>query len=304
MKILHTIQEVVQWRTTTIDRRGKTIGFVPTMGCLHNGHATLIKQSVDNNDFTVVSIFVNPSQFAPNEDLDQYPRTPEEDIKLLESLNVDVLFAPSANEMYPQGIPLDVEQQRGPFVSVLGVSEMLEGKTRPNFFRGVTTVVTKLFNIVMADNAYFGQKDIQQFIVLNVMVKELFVNTKLTMVPIVRNNAGLALSSRNKYLSPEYVTMASNIYKGLSLAQTTIATTVAKGLSVERDILLQEIKTAWEPYTKTADFKIDYISIADFYTLHEMDIVGPSDKIVISCAVNVFDKISNNTVRLIDNIVM
>jgi len=304
MKILHTIQEVVQWRTTTIDRRGKTIGFVPTMGCLHNGHATLIKQSVNNNDFTAVSIFVNPSQFAPDEDLEQYPRTPDKDIELLESLNVDVLFAPSAKEMYPQGIPLDIDQQRGPFVSVLGVSEMLEGKTRPNFFRGVTTVVTKLFNIVMADNAYFGQKDIQQYIVLNVMVKELFVNTKLTMVPIVRNDSGLALSSRNKYLSAEYVTMASNIYRGLSLAQTTITDIIATGSSVNRDALLQQIKTVWEPYTATGDFKIDYISIADFYTLNELDTVGPNDKIVISCAVNVLDKISKNTVRLIDNIVM
>ncbi|GMM53407.1 pantoate--beta-alanine ligase [Maudiozyma humilis] len=303
MKVFHTVQEVVDWRTNTIDRRGKTIGFVPTMGCLHNGHATLIKKSVEANDYTVVSIFVNPSQFAPTEDLDQYPRTLKEDMALLESLNVDVLFAPSANEMYPQGIPLDVTKQRGPFVSVLGVSEMLEGKTRPNFFRGVTTVVTKLFNIVMADNAYFGQKDIQQFIVLNVMVNELFVNTKLTMVPIVRNDKGLALSSRNKYLSPEYLEISSNIYRGLSAASSLI-TQATESQPVNRDALLASIKSVWAPFTESGDFNIDYISIADFNTLHEVEQVKPSDKVVISCAVNVHDKISENTVRLIDNVVM
>lgn len=305
MKVLHTIKEVVQWRSQEIDRRGKTIGFVPTMGCLHNGHATLIRQSVQENDFTVVSIFVNPSQFAPDEDLDKYPRTLPEDTKLLESLNVDILFAPNAKEMYPQGIPLDVTSQRGPFVNVLGVSEMLEGKTRPNFFRGVTTVVTKLFNIVMSDNSYFGQKDIQQFIVLNVMVNELFVNTKLTMVPIVRADSGLALSSRNKYLSPEYLDISSNIYKGLSEAQKSIESSRAEAQqSIDRNTLLKNIETVWKPFTATGDFKIDYISIADFNTLNELDVITPTVKIVISCAVNVFDKNTNNTVRLIDNIVM
>ena len=303
MQIFHTVQEVVEWRTSTIDRKGKKIGFVPTMGCLHNGHATLIKKSVEDNDFTVVSIFVNPSQFAPTEDLDQYPRTLKEDTSLLESLGVDVLFAPSAKAMYPQGIPLNVEQQRGPFVNVLGLSEMLEGKTRPNFFRGVTTVVTKLFNIVMADNAYFGQKDIQQFIVLNVMVNELFVNTKLTMVPIVRNDQGLALSSRNKYLSPEYLEISSNIYRGLSKARNTVSE-ATEGTAVDREVLISSMEAVWSPYIHSGDFKVDYISIADFNTLSEMSQVKKTDKVVISCAVNVYDKNTNNTVRLIDNIVM
>lgn len=301
MKVFHTVHDLVHWRTQDIDRKGKTIGFVPTMGCLHNGHATLIKQSIANNDYTVVSIFVNPSQFAPNEDLDQYPRTLKEDTNLLKSLGVDVLFAPTASEMYPQGIPLNVDEQTGPFVNVLGVSEMLEGKTRPNFFRGVTTVVTKLFNIVMADNAYFGQKDIQQFIVLNVMVNELFVNTKMNMVPIVRGSNGLALSSRNKYLSEESIEIASNIYRGLLKAQVMIT---KSNIAISRTNLLETIESVWKPCIDSSDFNVDYISIADFNTLHELDQVKPDDKIIISCAVEVTDRTTSQVVRLIDNIVI
>lgn len=302
MKVFHTVKELVHWRTNDIgDRRNVSVGFVPTMGALHAGHASLISQSVKDNDFTVASIFVNPSQFAPGEDLDQYPRTLPEDIKLLESINCDVLFAPNASEMYPQGIPLNVNEQRGPFVSVLGVSEMLEGKTRPNFFRGVATVVTKLLNIVLPDVAYFGQKDIQQFIVLDTMVKELFVNTKLVRMPIARAESGLALSSRNKYLCPESLDISANLFKGLNRAAQLI-----KSNTTSRQDILNEIETVWKPFIDSGDFKVDYISIADYATLHELDTINYdiTKEIVISCAVYVTDRQSKTVVRLIDNIVL
>ncbi|KAL3229163.1 Pantoate--beta-alanine ligase [Nakaseomyces bracarensis] len=303
MKVFHTVKELVQWRTNDIgDRRNVNVGFVPTMGALHAGHASLIAQSVKDNDYTVASIFVNPSQFAPGEDLDQYPRTLPEDIKLLESFKCDVLFAPNASEMYPQGIPLDVHEQKGPFVSVLGVSEMLEGKTRPNFFRGVATVVTKLLNIVSPDVAYFGQKDIQQFIVLETMVKELFVNTRLVRMPIARAESGLALSSRNKYLCPESIEISATLYKGISKAAQLI-----KSGTTARNELINNINAVWQPCIDSGDFKVDYISIADYGTLHELETVhcsGTADEIVISCAIYVTDRQTKTVVRLIDNIVM
>ncbi|QHS73877.1 pantoate--beta-alanine ligase PAN6 [Saccharomyces paradoxus] len=309
MKIFHTVEEVVQWRTQELreTRFRETIGFVPTMGCLHSGHASLISQSVKENTYTVVSIFVNPSQFAPTEDLDNYPRTLPNDIKLLESLKVDVLFAPNAHVMYPQGIPLDVEEQKGPFVTVLGLSEKLEGKTRPNFFRGVATVVTKLFNIVMADVAYFGQKDIQQFIVLQCMVDELFVNTRLHMMPIVRNSNGLALSSRNKYLCPNSLKISENLYCGLKAAENAIRSLVP-GASLSRSEVIDIVTQIWAPYIDSHDFKVDYVSLADFKTLVELPAVentSVQQPLVISCAVYVTDREKPNTiVRLIDNIVI
>lgn len=316
MKVFHTVKDVVHWRETEIgDRCQKKIGFVPTMGALHEGHASLIRNSVKQNDFTVCSIFVNPSQFAPNEDLDRYPRTLKEDIKLLESLDCDVLFAPSASEMYPQGIPLTIEDQRGPFVSVLGVSEMLEGKTRPNFFRGVATVVTKLLNIVSPDVAYFGQKDIQQFIVLDTMCKELFVNTKLVMMPIARSSTGLALSSRNKYLSEESKEIAANIYKGLEAAAKLIQDCRAKCDSsndcdnFSRAKVEESVMKNWNPFIDSKDFKVDYLSIAYRSTLMEVkdpkDLCNPNIPLVISCAIYVKDRENPDViVRLIDNVLV
>lgn len=299
MKVVHTIQEVREWHR---DARG-SVGFVPTMGCLHAGHASLFEQSLKDNDFTVASIFVNPSQFGPTEDLDQYPRTLKEDTKLLEELGVDLLFAPNAREIYPQGIPLDVNEQKGPFVSVLGVSEMLEGSTRPNFFRGVATVVAKLLNIVAPDVAYFGQKDIQQFIVLDTMVRQLFFDTRLRMMPIKRDENGLALSSRNKYMSEETAQIASNIYKGLQKGYQRV---LDSKTPISREILETEIKQVWQPFVASGDFELDYLSIADSKTLTEVPEINPSDAhVVISCAVYVNDRKNKSVrVRLIDNILI
>ena len=173
---------------------GKTIGLVPTMGALHEGHASLIKAAAMENELVVVSVFVNPTQFGPNEDLDAYPRTLDADCKLAESCGADIVFAPTPVELYPS--------EDMSWVEVTGdITKVLCGRTRPIHFRGVTTVVAKLFNLAQPDHAYFGQKDAQQAEVLKRMVKDLFFNVKLRIMPIVREADGLAKSSRNTYLS-------------------------------------------------------------------------------------------------------
>lgn len=302
MQIYETVQEIRNWRKANV-REFQTIGFIPTMGCLHEGHLSLLRASIKENDFTIVSIFVNPSQFSPTEDLDKYPRTLSEDIALLKTLGVDVCFTPLLNEIYPQGIVLDITKQRGPFITVLGMSEQLEGITRPNFFRGVATIVAKLLNIVSPTKGYFGQKDIQQFIVLDTMVKELFIDTKLVMIPIQRDDRGLALSSRNKYLSQETLEISSNIYRGLSNAASKL--TDLNGM-ISRQMLLDIIYEIWTPFVESGDFEVDYISIANMNTLLELetdDFRGFT--VVFSCAVYVNDKKNIGTkVRLIDNIII
>ncbi|SCU93457.1 LAME_0F03862g1_1 [Lachancea meyersii CBS 8951] len=304
MRVLKTVKQVVEWRISNINTRTQSSGFVPTMGCLHEGHVSLIRASKNENEFTIVSIFVNPSQFAPSEDLDKYPRTLQNDLELLEAEGVDVCFLPSAQEIYPQGIPLDVKEQRGPFVSVLGVSEQLEGRTRPNFFRGVATVVTKLLNVVLPTHAYFGQKDFQQFTVLKVMTEELFMNTKIKMMPIVRGSKGLALSSRNRYLCAESRDISKAIYQGLTAAASVIQT-LEPGAQTSRSELLGKIHAVWAPHVTAGDFTVDYVSVAHFRSLEELEYVSRTNDVVISCAVYVQDREDKTTkVRLIDNVVL
>ncbi|MCR4394819.1 MAG: pantoate--beta-alanine ligase, partial [Dehalococcoidales bacterium] len=191
MKIFETIAELKQYR---YNLKG-TVGFVPTMGYLHEGHLSLVRRSRSENDYTVVSIFVNPTQFGPNEDFDRYPRDYPRDFALLEKENVDCVFLPPVKEMYPEGYST--------WVDVYKVTERLEGAIRPGHFRGVATVVTKLFNIVQPDRAYFGQKDAQQCVVIKKMVADLNMNLEIVICPTVREPDGLAMSSRNVYLSPE-----------------------------------------------------------------------------------------------------
>lgn len=193
MKLVHTVAELRE-EVAAAKAKGLTIGLVPTMGALHEGHASLISAANKENDFVVVSVFVNPTQFGPNEDLDAYPRTLEADCKLAEKMGADVVFAPSPKEMYPS--------EDATWVEVTGeITKVLCGRTRPIHFRGVTTVVTKLFNLAQPDRAYFGQKDAQQVEVLKRMVKDLFFNLQLRIMPIVREADGLAKSSRNTYLN-------------------------------------------------------------------------------------------------------
>src|SRR5215469_7728780 len=188
-------------------RSGKRVGLVPTMGALHEGHLSLVRAARSQSDVVVVSIFVNPTQFGPKEDFSKYPRTLEKDLALLEAEKVDFVFNPSVQEMYPQGSSTSV--------TVEGLSERLDGRSRPGHFRGVTTVVSKLFNVVQPDLAFFGQKDAAQAAIIRRMVRDLHFDTEIRICPIVREADGLAMSSRNAYLSPEERRRATVIYRSL-----------------------------------------------------------------------------------------
>ena len=194
---MRTVNTIAGMKAAAIEARskGKTIGFVPTMGYLHEGHLSLVRESRKSADVTVVSIFVNPLQFGPQEDFRRYPRDPERDAALLEKEGVDILFLPENREMYPEGYLTSVE--------VAGLQDKLCGRSRPGHFRGVATVVLKLFNIVRPDYAFFGQKDAQQVVILQKMVQDLNADMEIRAMPIIREPDGLAMSSRNAYLSAE-----------------------------------------------------------------------------------------------------
>ncbi len=212
MKLCKTVAELRE-EIALAKTAGKTIGLVPTMGALHEGHASLIKAAAMENELVVVSVFVNPTQFGPNEDLDAYPRTLDADGNLAESMGADIVFAPAPAEMYPS--------EDMTWVEVTGdITKVLCGRTRPIHFRGVTTVVSKLFNLAQPDHAYFGQKDAQQVEVLKRMVKDLFFNVQLRIMPIVREADGLAKSSRNTYLSKAERAAAVVLSSSLETAQT------------------------------------------------------------------------------------
>lgn len=303
VKTIKTIKELRAWRRDQL-LNGKTVGFVPTMGALHQGHITLVENSIRENDSTVVSIFVNPSQFAPHEDLDSYPRTLDDDIRKLSQINSHspiVLFLPSVSDMYPSGITLDVSKQVGAFVEVKGLSEQLEGASRPQFFRGVATVVTKLLNAVGPEYAYFGQKDIQQVLVVKRMVRDLLMPIEIRVVPIVREDNQLAMSSRNTYLSSEGRESSRVLFKALSTGQELYKSGVH-----QRADILEAINTVLESFSKpdaTGFYvEVEYISLADKTTLKELDTVIPGEGAILSAAVRVPNK-QNTVTRLIDNII-
>ena len=230
---------------------GKTIGFVPTMGYLHSGHLSLIKKSTSQNDVTVISIFVNPTQFGENEDLDQYPRDFERDCRLAQEAGADAVFFPTAGMMYPEGYKT--------YVEVVDITKRLCGVTRPTHFKGVTTVVTKLFHIVAPDRAYFGQKDAQQLLVIRQMVKDLNMDIEIVGCPIVRETDGLAMSSRNLYLSEEERTQATVLNQSLEMAEKMID-------SGERDS--NTVKKAIKAKIGTMDLaRIDYVELVDTESL-------------------------------------
>jgi pantoate--beta-alanine ligase len=256
------------------------LGFVPTMGYLHEGHLVLVRRAKKENPSVAVSIFVNPTQFGPKEDYKQYPRDPERDLALLEKENVDVVFMPPAEEMYPPGFDSWVEVGR--------LAERLEGAARPGHFRGVATVVAKLFNIVRPDRAYFGQKDAQQLLVIKKMTSDLDMGIEVVAVPTVREPDGLAMSSRNTYLNAGERKQAAVLYQSLTLAQKLFA-----GGEKDAKAILKQM-TALIGQQPLAD--IEYISIADAETLEELDKVKPPA--LFSMAVR-FGK-----TRLIDNVVV
>lgn len=303
--------------------KGNSVGFVPTMGALHDGHMSLVRSSLRMNDKTLVSIFVNPSQFAPNEDLASYPRGFDADIAMLAEMRylpsaapsrvaspesssslsssavaetqVDAVFAPTVEEMYPSGIPLEVEAQRGAFVTVEGLSSQLEGAMRPQFFRGVATVITKFLNIIQPERVYFGQKDVQQTVVVKRLVSDLCYGCVVIVVPTTRAANGLALSSRNAYLTDQVREDAAVIYRGLQHAVDTYRTeTDAK------KIIAAVVDSITE---KFAAEDIEYVCVNDLETLEELENVHPLKGAILSLAVRVPNSFGTKT-RLIDNVIL
>lgn len=280
MQIIKTSKELNDWAGKN-KNNGKTIGLVPTMGYLHEGHKSLIQKSSSQNDLTVVSVFVNPTQFGENEDLDSYPRDLERDKKAAEEAGADIIFHPSAADMYPENY--------GTYVSVdSGITKILCGKSRPIHFRGVTTVVAKLFNLSMADRAYFGQKDAQQLAVILRMVSDLNMNIEIVPCPIVRESDGLAMSSRNTYLSSEERKQAPVLSKSLKIAEESIH-------NGEKD--LKTIKNSIRKIISEAPLAdIEYIEAYTFPGLSECGSIL-SEKTLIALAVRF------GSTRLIDNII-
>lgn len=257
-----------------------TWGFVPTMGFLHEGHLSLVRAARAANDRVAVSIYVNPTQFAPTEDLSSYPRDLERDLSLLEAAGVDLVFTPNDAVMYPQGFQT--------FVSVESVTQPLEGASRPTHFRGVSTVVAKLFNIVEPTRAYFGQKDAQQTVVVGQMVRDLAFNVEIVIEPTVREPDGLAMSSRNKYLNPAQRTAATVLYRALSQAKDAYEQGERSGRALRR--LMTETIAA-EPLAR-----LDYVSATDPRSLAELDDIA--NGVLLSMAV-FFGR-----TRLIDNMLL
>ena len=276
MKVIETIAEMKRLR----QQLAEPVGFVPTMGYLHEGHLSLVRQARAENSSVVVSIFVNPTQFGPQEDFNKYPRDPQRDLAMLEQVKTDIVFMPSVAEMYPP--------QFNSWVEVGKVTERLEGASRPGHFRGVTTVVAKLFNIVQPTRAYFGQKDAQQAIVIKKMVADLDMNLEIITLPTVREPDGLAMSSRNTYLNPEERQAGLVLYKALNLAQQLYAGRERNAEKIRQEMLALIKK---QPLAT-----IDYVSIADAETLDELDIVTPPA--LVSMAVKI------GKTRLIDNVVL
>ena len=276
MRLIQSVAEMASARSEV----ERPLGLVPTMGALHDGHLSLVRRARSENASLVVTIFVNPTQFGPNEDLAAYPRDPERDLALLEAEGADVVFMPPPDEVYPAGYDT--------WISVERTSAPLEGEARPGHFRGVATVVCKLFNMVRPDRAYFGQKDAQQLQVIRRMNADLNLGVEITAMPTVREPDGLAMSSRNAYLSPEQRRAAPVLYAALQAAQQLYDGGVRQADTL-RDAMQRVL--ADEPLAVP-----DYVSIADPDSLAELELIdGPS---LAALAVRI------GTTRLIDNVVL
>src|SRR5215472_13469044 len=261
-------------------RAGKRVGFVPTMGALHEGHLSLIRTARSQSDVVIASVFVNPTQFGPKEDFSKYPRDPDRDTVMLAGEKTDYLFLPSVEEMYPTGAET--------WVIVEGLSEKLDGRSRPGHFRGVTTVVAKLFNIVQPDFAFFGQKDAAQVAVISQMVRDLNFDVRIVVCPIVREPDGLAMSSRNAYLSTEQRKQALVLYRSLMRVQNLVdrgEATAARLLVAGTQVMAEEPAV-----------KLDYFEIVDRKTLDPVSDVSAGALVAVAAYVG--------STRLIDNLVV
>jgi pantoate--beta-alanine ligase len=279
MKVLHTIAEM-RAACAEARRSGKRLGFVPTMGALHEGHLSLVRAARAQCDAVAVSIFVNPTQFGPNEDFSKYPRSFERDCKLLEAEGVALLFAPSVEEMYPKGAVT--------FVSVEGLSEKLCGRSRPGHFRGVTTVVAKLFHIVQPSAAFFGQKDAAQAVIVKKMVRDLDLPVEIVVCPIVREADGLALSSRNAYLDAAQRRSATVLHRALVQVQSLAETGERSSAKL--------IDAAQRVFREEPTVKVDYVEMVDNETLDPVAEVCGGALVAVAAFVG--------ATRLIDNIVL
>ena len=279
MKVIKDIREMQKF-SDSLKKEGRKIGFVPTMGFLHDGHLSLIDESKKNSDITVVSIYVNPTQFSPDEDFDKYPRDFERDENLCKGAGVDVIFYPDEKIMY--------SDKHKTFIVTEELSNKLCGVSRPEHFRGVTTIVAKLFNIVKPDIAIIGQKDAQQSIIIKRMVEDLNIDIDIFIAPIVRETDGLAMSSRNKYLSLKHRKHAAIIHTALVKANELIK----KGEKQSKAIF----ESIYNHLLSVPDLKIDYVSIVDMNNLEPIEKVGKNTLIAIAVY---FD-----STRLIDNIII
>lgn len=279
MKIISSIKEMKK-EINSLKRKRKTIGFVPTMGYLHEGHLSLIRECVKKVHFSVVSIFVNPTQFGPGEDFEDYPRDFKRDSDILQKEGVDYIFHPSAEDMYPSDYKT--------YVQITELENKLCGRSRPGHFRGVSTVVLKLFNIINPDIAFFGQKDFQQSVIIKRMVRDLNLEVRIEVLPIVREKDGLAVSSRNTYLTPEQKKAALCLYSSLKVAQKMVEEgekDTEKIIKKVEDIINQESYA-----------KIDYVEIVNTQNLNPISRL--EDEALMALAVYI------GKVRLIDNTII
>ncbi|KFX94053.1 hypothetical protein V490_04541 [Pseudogymnoascus sp. VKM F-3557] len=330
IKIFRTLPSLRHWRRTQRDAH-RTIGLVPTMGALHDGHLSLIRQAASETSAVVVSIYVNPAQFGVHEDLSSYPQTWDADCKLLRDLDrelaedggnkgsVAAVFAPTTQTMYPSGFPGQEVDAKGSFVSITPAGEKLEGVQRPTFFRGVATVCMKLFNIVTPEKVYFGQKDVQQTVVIRKMVRDFCMDTEVRVGATVREKDGLAMSSRNVYLGERRRKRAVVLSETLKVAEAAYT----EGKRTREEIMgpaetyVRGVMDAEEakPPSQRVKFEIGYLSLADPDTLEELDVVDTGRGAVLSGAFKMLPVeepaegedlglSGGPAVRLIDNIIL
>ncbi|KAF4997163.1 hypothetical protein FGRMN_4057 [Fusarium graminum] len=331
IRVLRSVEAVRRWRSPHVINH-RSVGFVPTMGALHEGHLSLIRAAARENHHVVVSVYVNPAQFGIKEDLSSYPVTWDEDAKKLAALDreladdggnmgrISAVFAPTTPEMYPSGFPGQEIDSKGSFVSITPVGELLEGASRPTFFRGVATVCLKLFNIVQPERTYLGQKDVQQTVVIRRMVKDFLLPMQVVVEPTERELDGLALSSRNVYLGPRRreaaivlpsaLQRAAGVYTASNKCDRESILGVAHGFI---DAFASDMSKL--PPTERVLFEVDYVSLADPDTLVEIDEVDPTRGAVLSAAIKMLPVeeakkgedlgfSGGPPVRLIDNIIL
>ena len=276
MEVIATVKEMQQ-RSEQLRQEGKVIAFVPTMGYLHEGHLALMREGKNRGDTLIISIFVNPTQFGPEEDYERYPRDMQRDLKLAQKVGVDIVFSPSAQEMYPDGFQTYVEVEK--------VTQNLCGISRPGHFRGVATVVAKLFNIVKPHIALFGQKDYQQLVTIKRMVEDLNMDTEVIGIPTIRERDGLAMSSRNTYLSPKKRKEAAGLYRALRKGEELFRQGTRDTAAI--------LTTVMGIIKEANPTKIDYVKICDAHNLKDIEEI--KKEAIIAVAVHI------GKTRLFDN---